>query len=177
MEIRPILSTLRRHKTAAALIILEIALSCAIICNAVFLISHRVERMHRDSGLAENELVRVQLSGIGKDDNAAALTQSDLAVLRGLPGVRSASVSNQVPYASSSWNSSVNLQPKQDQSNLSASMYLGDEQLLDTLGLKLVAGRRFAPDEFVDFEGLQKPNSKESVPAAIVTRTSPVPPP
>jgi putative ABC transport system permease protein len=34
MELRPILSTLRRHKTAAALIILEIALSCAIICNA-----------------------------------------------------------------------------------------------------------------------------------------------
>ena len=31
MELRPILSTLSRHKTAAALIILEIALSCAII--------------------------------------------------------------------------------------------------------------------------------------------------
>src|SRR5690606_22429222 len=45
MDIRPILSTLRRHKTAAALIVLEIALSCAIICNAVFLIGERIERM------------------------------------------------------------------------------------------------------------------------------------
>ena len=33
MELRPILSTLLRHKTAAALIVLEIALSCAIICK------------------------------------------------------------------------------------------------------------------------------------------------
>ena len=31
MDIRPILSTLRRHKTAAALIVLEIALTCAIV--------------------------------------------------------------------------------------------------------------------------------------------------
>lgn len=30
MDIRPIFSTLRRHKTAAALIVIEIALACAI---------------------------------------------------------------------------------------------------------------------------------------------------
>ena len=39
MEVRPILSTLRRHKTAAALMVLEIAVTCAILCNAVFLIA------------------------------------------------------------------------------------------------------------------------------------------
>ena len=42
MDIRPILSTLRRHKTAAALIVLEIALTCAIVCNALFLIGQRL---------------------------------------------------------------------------------------------------------------------------------------
>jgi len=41
MEIRPILSTLSRHKTAAALIVLEIALTCAILCNALFLVAQR----------------------------------------------------------------------------------------------------------------------------------------
>ena len=45
MEIRPILSTLSRHKTAAALIVLEIALSCAIICNALFIVSQRIDNM------------------------------------------------------------------------------------------------------------------------------------
>ena len=53
MEIRPILSTLLRHKTAAGLIVLEIALSCAIICNALFVVGSRVEQMQRVSGIAE----------------------------------------------------------------------------------------------------------------------------
>lgn len=52
MEIRPILSSLRRHRIAAALIVLEIALSCAIICNALFLVSQRVDALHRPSGIA-----------------------------------------------------------------------------------------------------------------------------
>src|SRR5690606_1142362 len=86
MEIRPILSTLMRHKTAATLIVLEIALTCAIICNALFMIGERIAVVSEPSGLAENELVRVQITGIGNDDNAAAQTRTDLAVLRGLPG-------------------------------------------------------------------------------------------
>ena len=81
MELRPILSTLRRHKTAASLIVLEIALSCAIICNALFLISQRLESMAVVSGFDEAHLVRVQIGGIGTDENATALTQSDLAHL------------------------------------------------------------------------------------------------
>ena len=87
MEIRPILSTLMRHKTAAALIVLEIALTCAIICNALFMIGARITQLREVSGLAENELVRVQITGIGSDTNAAAQSRSDLAALRGLPGV------------------------------------------------------------------------------------------
>ena len=65
MHFLPILSTLRRHRAAAALIVLEIALTCAIVCNAVFLIRERLARMNRPSGVAESELVRVQLTGIG----------------------------------------------------------------------------------------------------------------
>jgi hypothetical protein len=70
MDIRPILSTLRRHKTAAALIVLEVALTCAIVCNALFLVSQRVERISQTSGMAENELVFVRVSGIGKQTDA-----------------------------------------------------------------------------------------------------------
>jgi putative ABC transport system permease protein len=86
MELRPILSTLRRHKTAASLIVLEIALSCAIICNALFLISGRLDNMQRVSGIDESHLLRVQIGGIGTDENAMALTQTDLASLRAIPG-------------------------------------------------------------------------------------------
>ena len=36
MDIRTILSTLRRHKTAASLIVVEVALTCAIVANAEY---------------------------------------------------------------------------------------------------------------------------------------------
>ena len=75
-DIRPILSTLRRHKTASALIVLEIALSCAIICNALFLISERVDRLHLVSGVAENEVVRVQMTGGTTDPTLQVMAES-----------------------------------------------------------------------------------------------------
>lgn len=169
MDIRPILSTLRRHKTAAALIVLEIALSCAIICNAIFLISQRIERIDRPTGMANAELVRINIAGIGEDENPAALVKQDIASLRAVPGVKAATSLNHVPFDSSSWNSSVSLQPNQQKPNLDSAVYLGSD-LIDTLGLRLVEGRNFTPDEYVDWEALNEPNSKLTVPAAIVTR-------
>ena len=61
MDIRPILSTLRRHKLTAWLLILEIALTCAIVCNAMFLIGQQLQHMGMPSGIAEHELVQIQL--------------------------------------------------------------------------------------------------------------------
>lgn len=171
MELRPILSTLRRHKTAAALIVLETALSCAIICNALFLISGRVERINLVSGVAENQMVRVQLTGIGKDENADALTKSDLALLRGLPGVKAATVTNQVPFVNSSWNSSVNMTKDQTHQTLNATVYMGEDQFVDAFGLNVIAGRNFTPDEYVDWKLLDAPNSKVAIPSVIITRS------
>lgn len=171
MEIRPIFSALRRHKTAAALIVIEIALSCAIICNALFLINGRLERMDRVSGLAEDQIVRVQLTGIGREDNPDALTQSDLAALRSIPGVKAATSTNQVTFGNGSWNSSVQLTKDQTHATLNATTYLGDEQLVNTMGLNLVAGRQFNPDEFLSWTELNKPDAVGNIPSAIITRS------
>ena len=152
MDIRPILSTLRRHKTAAALIVLEIALACAIVCNALFLIGNRIETLQRPSGVAESELVTISLGGIGQQVNAAARTREDLAALRAVPGVSAATVLNQVPFVSYSWNTGLALTPDQERSTLNAAQYMAEEGSLRTLGLRLIAGRDFAPDEYIDFE-------------------------
>ena len=170
MDIRPILSTLMRHKTAAILIVLEIALSCAIICNALFLIGNRMERMQRVTGLAEKEVVRVVVNAIAENKDAPAITRADLAALRGIPGVKFAATSNQLPFGGSSWNSSVSLVKDQKNPNLNAANYLGSSELLDAMGLKLVAGRKFRADEFVSWESVQNPGDKATIPATIITR-------
>ncbi len=169
MDIRPILSTLARHKTAAALIVLEVALSCAIICNAVFLINNRLDRMQRPTGLADTELVRINIGGIGEAEDADALVKQDVASLRALPGVVAANSINHMPFDNSSWNSSITLQPQQPIPNLNANTYLG-EGIIDTFGLKLVEGRDFTPDEYQNWSAINETNAKTNIPSVILSR-------
>ncbi|UNK56408.1 ABC transporter permease [Pseudoxanthomonas daejeonensis] len=172
MDIRPILSTLMRHKTAASLIVIEIALTCAIICNALFMISDRLTQIREISGLAEDELVRVQILSIGSDADQNARTRTDLVALRGIPGVKDATVLNQVPFVNSSWNSGVRLKQEQQQSTLSATTYMAEDQFIETLGLKLVAGRDFNADEYSDASSLLDglTDGDNGIPGAIITR-------
>ena len=170
MDIRPILSTLLRHKTAAALIVLEIALTCAIICNALFMVGERLTQMREPSGVAVDELVRIQIIPVGNDADAAAQTRSDLQVLRGLPGVKAATTTNQVPFVNSSWNSGVNLVPDQQQPTVVATTYMGDEQFLDAFGIELVAGRYFTSDELVPNDDFSDPEKEVTIPGVVVTR-------
>jgi putative ABC transport system permease protein len=169
MDIRPILSTLGRHRIAAGLIVLEIALTCAIVANTLYLIQQRLDNLHAASGIAEAQLIRVQITGIGDGKNGDALTREDLVALRGIPGVVDAAVVNQVPFGGSSWMSSFNLAPDQVQPNGVAATYFGD-RVLSGLGLQLVAGRDFTADEYRDLLAIQADASLD-VPAIILTRT------
>jgi putative ABC transport system permease protein len=170
MELRPILSTLRRHKITALLVVLEIALTCAIVCNAVFLITQRLDRMQMQSGVAEHELVQIQAYGIGKITDAKAHAQQDLLRLRQIPGVKSVALVNQVPFTNSSWNTSIKLDPKQKQATLNATQYFG-ENLLQTFGTQLVAGRYFNADEYLEFRDVQRDeNLEKKVTGVIITR-------
>ncbi|MFN7725908.1 MAG: ABC transporter permease [Rubrivivax sp.] len=149
MDIAPILSTLRRHKTAAALIVLEIALTSAIVCNALHLITTRLAQLQTPTGLAENELVVLTARGTGGGGDADGITAQDLQALRALPGVKAATLSNQVVYANSSNNTNVGLEPAMQQTRVLTANYNASEGFIQTLGLQLVEGRDFKPEEYL----------------------------
>jgi putative ABC transport system permease protein len=93
MPFGPIFATLRRQRTAAALIVLEFALTFAIVCNAVFLVRERVSRMQRPSGIAEAELLRIEVSNIGYDGAVRGPRRAQggfhvLAPVRSLPAAQ-----------------------------------------------------------------------------------------
>ena len=175
MEFRPILSTLMRHKIAATLIVLEIALSCAIICNALFLIGERLDRMNMPSGIAETELVRIQGASMrqlsGDDVLNASISREYLDVLRKVPGVKQAGIANQIPFGGSSNNSGVRLSDEQQHNTLNATVYLDEGNLLETMGLRLLSGRDFTADEYQDTAVLEKAGDQARVPGAIINRS------
>ncbi|TPG08562.1 FtsX-like permease family protein [Rhodanobacter glycinis] len=173
MQLRPILSTLRRHKLTASLLVLQAALTCAIVCNVVFMIANRVQRISVPTGIAENELSVIHSAAIEKGENPQARHTADLAVLRGIPGVQSAvAVSYSLPLDQSESSNGIcpskqaldramQLNSIEGSGCMEPAVYDGTPGLIATLGLHLVAGRDFRPDEYVS-EG------KPSV--AVVTR-------
>lgn len=174
MDILPILSTLRRHKLTSWLLILEIALTCAIVCNAVFLIGQRLQRMDMPSGVAEHELLQIQVADVTSPSNPYARLAEDVAALRQVPGVISVASSNQVPFGNSSSNANLRLDPAQPERTLNATTYFG-ENLVPTLGTRLLSGRDLQPDDFVEVEAALKAlgtgDSKNLPHVTLITRT------
>jgi putative ABC transport system permease protein len=149
LQIKPILSALRRHKAGAVLIALQTALTLAIVCNALFIIQQRVAHLSAPSGIDEANLLVIEnnwASKLSKDD-ADAQQRADLIALRQLPGVHNAIASNSYPMRGGGWDQFITLTPDQTTAIGDPAVYLGDEHFLDTLGIKLIAGRNFRPDE------------------------------
>ncbi|NII54268.1 FtsX-like permease family protein [Luteibacter sp. SG786] len=146
-DVRPIVSTLRRHRLTATLLVLQIALTCAIVCNAVFLIGDRVSWMLTPSGIAEGDLMRIIVSDIGPRRDLHARVEADLAALRAIPGAQAVTVGNSLPFGGNAWNSGLKLDRSQQSPSATVAMFYG-ESLVETLGTRLVGGRLFRPQEY-----------------------------
>ncbi|MEK8046309.1 ABC transporter permease [Ideonella margarita] len=160
MDILPILATLKRHKTAAGLIVLQVALTCAIVCNALFLIHQRTERMALPTGMPDNELVELEVSGFSGSLAPEVASRADLQALRSLPGVTAATIINQRPFGDNFWVSGVRLKPEAEARDAGAANYVASEGWLETLGLHLVAGRDFTAEERMDIAETERADSR-----------------
>lgn len=151
-DLMPILSTLRRHRIAAGLIVLEVALTCAIVTNALHLIQTRVDALQTDSGLAEAEIAVLNLRGAKPQppERNSIIAAEDVQRLRALPDVKAATVASQIVYGNNSNNSGVSLEPDYKGTRVTAAQYAADEQMIPAFGLKLIEGRNFTPDEILD---------------------------
>ncbi|HEY6038765.1 MAG TPA: ABC transporter permease [Kofleriaceae bacterium] len=168
MNFIPIISSLRRHRTASILIILEIAFTCAIVCNAVFVIQQRLALMNRASGVVEDEIVRIQIAGIGKKTDPGVVTRQDLAALKAVPGVKAVAVTNMVPFGNSSWNTGISTIPDDPNTPINAATYMGSRDFVETLGVKLIAGRPFTPEEYLEYTSTT--GSDLHVPSILITK-------
>lgn len=151
-EIRPIFASLRKHKIPAILIVLEIALACAVLCNAVFMISQRVGNIHLPNAMDEQGVVTITLRGTD-DKLAGSDIPRNLAALRSIAGVQSAAITSTLPLTTNNWGWSFGLTPDSNLSNpknTNMSLYFITEGGDKTLGLHVLQGRFFTGDEFAD---------------------------
>jgi len=170
MEIRPILSALMRSKTGAILVAVQVALSLAILVNALHIVNVRQEVAARPSGVAaESEVFHLlarNLRPLGHNEELA-LQKRLAAAARAVPGVVSVAQVSQVPLSRSGSNSGFAASRKQENSSATAAVYITPDSLIKTWGLKLLEGRDFTPAEIVEID---QNVTEEFPPQVIVTR-------
>ena|SRR5690242_12587251 len=169
MQLRPIIAALRRHKVATLLIVLQVALTLAVASNALFIVATRIVHLSRPTGTDESHIfvIRNQWE-IGQ--NAAQIDaniRADLDALRNVSGVRDAFSSEAFPLeGGGGMLIGVKLKPDQTVRPKLAIVYFSDDHAIDTLGVSLIAGRDFRPDEITAIG----PYDKMAPPVIIVTR-------
>ena len=167
MQFRPIISAMRRNKVGAILIAVQMAITLAILCNALFIIQQRIVLSKRPTGADEANVVVLDNQWVGNPPDMIAREEGDMAALRSLPGVQDAYATNSVPLTDGGSSEGVGLHPDQKSATARAAVYFGDQHAIAGLGLKLIAGRNFNADEITDRFGY---NEVKSPAAVIITK-------
>ncbi len=151
MEFRPILNALMRNKTGLLLIAVQVAITLAIVCNSVFIILQRIEKVNRPSGMDDNNLFTVSSLGFAPNYDLPGSLHQDLDALRAIPGVVDATSINSVPLSGGGWGESISDQPdsvpEDKRKREGSAIYMVDEHGANTLGIRVVAGRNFTAED------------------------------
>ena len=167
MEIRPICSAMLRNKTGVILVGLQIALTLAVVANALFIIMQRVEKIGRPSGIDSANTIFIMSYGFGPNYDQRVTVQRDLALLRQQPGVVAASVTSAVPMSGSGSSSTYGAVDNPEKATVLANYFHVDEQGVNAFGVKLAEGRAFTANEI---QYTADPSVSDFVPSVIITR-------
>jgi putative ABC transport system permease protein len=165
-NIRPIASALWRNRTGALLVAVQIAIGLAVLVNAIYVVKQRVELIGRPTGMDTANMIWVASAGFAKDYDYEATWREDIAVLRGMPGVKAASLFSNIPLSGGGSSTGYQARPGEvsPKETVPGNKYDVDEAAIAALGVKLVAGRPFEASEI-----LPPSETFEDAPQAIVT--------
>lgn len=141
-----ILKPLLRRPLMPLLVILQVALACAIACNALFLLQQKLAPLLAPTGIGDpaNLTILYNIAVQGAPPSQAQLRSVE-ADLRAAPGVAHATYAAAFPMVTQ-----MGMQAKvlgsASHAEANAAVFLGDD-LLPVLGLQLVAGRNFTAEE------------------------------
>jgi putative ABC transport system permease protein len=150
MEIRPILASLRKHRIPALLIVLEIALACAVLCNAVFMIAQCVTDSRAANAIEEQSISTIHVGGMN-DQYGEDSVARDLAALQAIAGVKAVAAINALPLGPDASFNSFSAKLDED-SQVNTSQYLITRGAEQVLGLRLLQGRFFTAEEYAQGE-------------------------
>ncbi|MEJ0039836.1 MAG: FtsX-like permease family protein [Gammaproteobacteria bacterium] len=145
---RPIISSLLRNRAGAMLVAVQVAITLAVLVNAVYIVKHRVDLVSRPTGIDDENIFVVGVTGFTKQFNYTAMLDEDIRWLASVPGVIAVTAANSVPVSGSGSSDIVKPTPDAKGGHQSlVNYYQLNEQGADALGLRILAGRWFKREE------------------------------
>lgn len=166
LEIMPIIKSLWRSKTGPLLIILQLSLTIAVISNALFVVSERIAKIERPSGMIEEEIFKIWMRQNSPDADMEQIAKRDMEIIRATPGVIEATPISSIPISGGGSSSSLYIDPEDKLTDFPSAIYELTDHGLAALGVVLIEGRNFNADEINFFTRENPP--KHTV--AIITK-------
>ena len=149
MPIGPILRAMQHNRTRFVLIILEIAITLAIVTNAVNMILTQREQMKRTSGFDDENMMMIVATPFAPEFKQEGYSENvvmgDLRAILAIPGVKSATVTQFLPWQGGGSSGTFKADGYSDK--FQAQFYAARGDLLGTLGTRLSAGRPFREND------------------------------
>jgi putative ABC transport system permease protein len=147
MEFGPIWRSTLRNRVGPLLICVQIALTLAVIVNAIFIIQQRMQKINRPTGMDIDNVLSVVSRGFSEDYDVRDNVRQDLEALESIPGVIAATHSQHVPLSGSGWGTRLSVSAEKDAPRVNAAQYFVGPGALEALGLRLESGRGFSADD------------------------------
>lgn len=149
MPIGPILRSMKYNRTRFLLIILEIAITLAIVTNCVNMILTERAKMQKQSGFDDENLLYVSNSPFAPEFQDQSYVENvvnaDLRAIEAMPGVKAAAATSLLPWrgggSSGIWKSDGY------EGKFQAQIYAARGGLFDVLGVKITEGRDFTEND------------------------------
>ena len=151
MEFGPILRAAIHHRARTILIVVQVALTLAIVTNCLSLIRNLKSFMIHESGFDDDNMLSVVsepfAAAFKEDAYQNASIDDDVRRLGAMAGVRAASTTGFLPWAGGGSSGEVKIVGGPD-TKFRTQQYGADPHLFDTLGVHVIRGRTFTPQEY-----------------------------
>jgi putative ABC transport system permease protein len=151
MHIGPMVRAMKHNRTRVVLIVLEIAMTLAIVTNCVNVILAERQKMSQKSGFDDDNIVWMKIRPFTpefKDTKfLEKIIEQDVRTIEATPGVRAAANTSLRLWEGGGSSSGVFV-PGEDREPITTQIYYGSKDLIQTLGGTMSQGRAFIADDY-----------------------------
>ena len=148
MQLQHVISTIKKNKATSILVVLQVAITFAIVSYAVLMTLSNLALWNQPTALAEKRLVSVRYQVFDPSINMGRLIEADHELLQSIEGVTGSLMTSEIPLDSLRDNVyALYISTDEDAKSHLIERFDSSDDLLKMIDAKIVEGRNFTEAE------------------------------